>query len=84
MAAALVVAVAVLAVQYRDVSSLVRGHRDARHLITPTNYLTSLFKISRDAVAAPPGERQPIGAGRASRRPGGLGPQADAAGAGHR
>jgi len=61
VAAALVVAVAVLAVQYRDVSSLVRGHRDARHLITPTNYLTSLFKISRDAVAAPPGERQAIG-----------------------
>ncbi|MEQ1801832.1 MAG: phosphoethanolamine--lipid A transferase [Gammaproteobacteria bacterium] len=60
VAGALVIAVAVLAVQYRDVSSLLRGHRDARHLVTPTNYLTSLFKISRDAVAAPPGERRAI------------------------
>lgn len=61
VAAALLVAVTAVAVQYRDVSSLLRGHRDARHLVTPTNYLASLFKISRDATAAVPGERQPIG-----------------------
>lgn len=60
VAAALVVTVTMVAVQYRDVASLVRGHRDARHLITPTNYLASLFKISRDAIATPPGPRQPI------------------------
>ncbi len=60
VAAALALAVTMVAVQYRDVASLVRGHRDARHLITPTNYLASLFKISRDALATPPGPRQPI------------------------
>ncbi len=60
VAAALAVAVAVVAVQYRDVASLVRSHRDARHLVTPTNYLASLFKISRDAFSTPPGPRQPI------------------------
>lgn len=57
---ALAVAVLALFVQYKDASSLLRGHRDARHLVTPTNYLASLFKISRDALAAPPGEPQPI------------------------
>jgi len=61
IAAALAIVVAVVAVQYRDVSSLLRGHREARHLVTPTNYLVSLFKISRDALAAPSRERQPIG-----------------------
>lgn len=60
VAAALAVAVTVVAVQYRDVSSLLRSHREARHLVTPTNYLASLFSISRDAFAAPPGSRQPI------------------------
>ncbi len=57
---ALAVAVLALFVEYKDASSLLRGHRDARHLVTPTNYLASLFKISRDALAAPPGEPQPI------------------------
>ena len=57
---ALAVAVLALFIEYKDASSLLRGHRDARHLVTPTNYLASLFKISRDALAAPPGEPQPI------------------------
>lgn len=61
VAAALVISVGVVGVQYRDVSSLVRGHRDARHLVTPANYLVSIFKVSRDAFADPPGARQPIG-----------------------
>ena len=60
VAAALAVAVTMVAVQYRDVASLVRSHRDARHLITPANYLASLFKISRDAISTPSGPRQPI------------------------
>lgn len=58
--AALATALAVIGVQYRDVSSLLRGHREARHLVAPTNYLASLFKISRVVVADPPGRRQPI------------------------
>jgi lipid A ethanolaminephosphotransferase len=57
---ALLVAVLALLVQFRDASSLLRSHRDARHLITPTNYLAALYKIGRDAVTDPPGPRQPI------------------------
>ncbi|MBL8200879.1 MAG: phosphoethanolamine transferase [Chromatiales bacterium] len=53
--AALVVAVLAVVVQYGDAASLIRSHRDARHLVTPTNYLASLFKISREAVAEPHG-----------------------------
>jgi lipid A ethanolaminephosphotransferase len=57
---ALTVAVLALFIEFKDASPLLREHRDARHLVTPTNYLASLFKISRDALAAPPGEPQPI------------------------
>ena len=57
---ALVIAALALFVQYKDASSLLRGHREARHLVTPTNYLASLFKISREALADPPGEPEPI------------------------
>ena len=51
VAAALLVAGLALCLQYRDAASLVRNHREARHLVTPTNYLASLFKITRDAVS---------------------------------
>ena len=57
---ALVIAVLALLVQYKAASSLLRGHREARHLVTPTNYLASLFKISREALAGPRGKPQPI------------------------
>jgi lipid A ethanolaminephosphotransferase len=59
--AALLVAVALAGVQYRDTASLVRHHRDVRHLLTPANYLVSLFKISREALATPAGPPQPVG-----------------------
>ena len=58
--AALVIAALALLVQFRDASSLLRSHRDARHLVTPTNYLAALYKIGRDAVTDPPGPRRPI------------------------
>ena len=60
VAAALLVAGLALFVQFRDAASLLRNHREARHLVTPTNYLAALFKITRDAVAAPPGDATPI------------------------
>ncbi len=58
--AALLVAGLALFVQYKDAASLLRNHREARDLVTPANYLASLFMISQDALAAPPGSRQPI------------------------
>jgi lipid A ethanolaminephosphotransferase len=60
VSAALAIAVLALLVQFRDASSLIRSHRDARFLVTPTNYLAALYKIGRDAVRDPPGPRQPI------------------------
>lgn len=57
---ALLVAGLALFVQYKDAASLLRNHREARDLVTPTNYLSALFRISRDAVAAPPGAARPI------------------------
>ena len=60
VSAALVIAVVALLAQYQDASSLLRSHRDARHLVTPTNYLAALYKIGRDTVTDPPGPRQPI------------------------
>ncbi|MEO7385562.1 MAG: phosphoethanolamine--lipid A transferase [Gammaproteobacteria bacterium] len=72
---ALLVAVLAVFLQYRDASSLLRGHRDARHLVTPTNYLASLFKLARETATS--GEPEVIGldahralqASSAARRP---------------
>ena len=60
VAAALLVAGLALFLQFRDAASLLRNHREARHLVTPTNYLSALFKITRDAVSSPPGGSTPI------------------------
>ena len=60
VAAALLVAGLALFTQYKDAASLVRNHREARDLVTPTNYLSALFRISRDALAAPTGAARPI------------------------
>ncbi len=57
---ALLVAGLALFVQFKDASSLLRNHREARDLVTPANYLSSLFRITRDAVAEPPGDPMPI------------------------
>ncbi len=58
--AALLVAGLALFVQFKDAASLLRNHREARHLVTPANYLSSLFSISSEAVASPPGDLKPI------------------------
>jgi len=58
--AALLVAGLALFVDFRDASSLLRNHREARDLVTPTNYLSSLFRIARDSIASPPGDPKPI------------------------
>jgi len=62
VAGALVVAAAAVFLQFRDVATVVRGHRDVRHLVTPANYLVSLAKVGRDANAAPAGPRVVVGA----------------------
>jgi lipid A ethanolaminephosphotransferase len=59
--ALLVAGVAVLW-QYQPAASLVRGHRDARHLVTPTNYLVSLYRLGRHRVEQPPGPRLVVAA----------------------
>jgi lipid A ethanolaminephosphotransferase len=73
--AALALAALVVFPQFRAVSSLVRNHREARHLVTPTNYLSSGFRLARDAVATPAAPREVIAAdasrasGAAGQRP---------------
>ncbi len=69
VAAALALTALVIFPQFRTVSSLVRNHREARHLVTPTNYLSSGFRLARSAVATPAGPREVIGAD-ATRAPG--------------
>lgn len=61
VAAALLVAALLLFTQYRAASTLLRAHRDARHLVTPTNYLAALYKLGRSALSAPEGPKVPIG-----------------------
>ncbi len=60
--AALLLAGLMVVPQFRAVSSVVRNHREARHLITPTNYLSSGFRLARSAVAEPAGPRAVIAA----------------------
>lgn len=60
---ALLIAVLLLLTQYRDVGTLLRSHRDARHLVTPTNYLAALYKLGRNALSDPAEPRVPIGLG---------------------
>jgi lipid A ethanolaminephosphotransferase len=60
VAAALLVAGLALFTQFKDAASLLRNHREARHLVTPTNYLSALFRITKDAAASPPGDPKPI------------------------
>lgn len=61
VALALTVSVLALLVQFREASTLLREHREARHLITPTNYLAALYKIGRDSLTRPTGPRVAIG-----------------------
>ncbi len=58
---ALLIAAVLLLTQYRDIGTLVRRHRDARHLVTPTNYLAALYKLGRNTLSGPVGPRVPIG-----------------------
>jgi lipid A ethanolaminephosphotransferase len=61
VAGAVLVACLALVVQYRDAATLLRAQRDARHLVTPTNYLAALYKVSKAAVSVPAGLRARIG-----------------------
>lgn len=60
--AALAVTALVIFPQLRTVSALVRNHREVRDLVTPTNYLSSAFRLVRHAVATPAGPREVIAA----------------------
>lgn len=62
VAGALALTAIVVFPQFRAVSSLVRNHREARDLITPTNYLSSGFRLARKALSTPAGPREVIGA----------------------
>ena len=61
LVAMLVVAVAGAALSFKDLSALVRNHREVRYLVTPANYVSALLKVF---TASPPGVKQaliPIG-----------------------
>lgn len=60
VAAAILVATAALLTEPRQVASLVRNHREARFLVTPTNYLVALYRLGRLAVQDSPGPRRPL------------------------
>lgn len=47
---------------FQDYLSLSRGHRELRHLLTPSNYMSALFKNLGGAVAhAEPARRETVG-----------------------
>lgn len=60
----LVATVAALA-SYQSVSSLMRNHREMRHLITPGNYVVALYHVLRRDHAVRSKPRTPIGLGAA-------------------
>lgn len=41
----------------RDVSTLLRSHREVRYLATPANYIVSLYNV---LLASPPGKKAPL------------------------
>lgn len=61
IAVALVVSALALLVQFPVASALLREHREARHLLTPTNYLAALYKLGWHGVAEPGGPKTPVG-----------------------
>ena len=60
----LVAAAAALA-SYQSLSSLMRNHREMRHLITPGNYVVALYHVLRRDHAVRNEPRTPIGLGAA-------------------
>lgn len=65
-AATLVLALLLLATalmaSFQSISALMRNHRELRYLITPGNYIVSLFSVVRDAQADRNRPRTPVGA----------------------
>ncbi|MCE7902747.1 MAG: phosphoethanolamine--lipid A transferase [Gammaproteobacteria bacterium PRO9] len=61
VAGAMLLAAVLLFTQYQAELSLLRPHREARHLVTPTNYLAALYKLARNEASDPEGPRVPIG-----------------------
>ncbi len=61
IAIALAVATAAVLPQYQSAAALVRGHRNARHLVTPTNYLAALYRLAGRAMRSPDAAPVPLG-----------------------
>lgn len=61
---------------YQDISSLLRNHKEIRHLVTPANYLVSLTRVALDDSASRVRGRAPIGTdARVVARPAGAKPR---------
>ncbi|KRB11552.1 phosphoethanolamine--lipid A transferase [Lysobacter sp. Root690] len=74
--ASLVIAALALLGSYQDISSLLRNHKEIRHLVTPANYLVSLTRVALDDSASRVRGRMPIGTdARAAARPVGSKPR---------
>lgn len=61
LALALLVAIAAILGSFQSVSSLMRNHRELRHLITPGNYLVSLLRVAGDGHGRRKGPKTPVG-----------------------
>ncbi|RDZ27543.1 phosphoethanolamine transferase [Lysobacter silvisoli] len=61
LAAALAVAGGAALLSFQNLSSLMRNHRELRHLITPGNYLMSLARVAVEARADKNRPRVPLG-----------------------
>ncbi|MBB1060016.1 phosphoethanolamine transferase [Marilutibacter spongiae] len=61
MALALGVASLALLSSFQSVSSLMRNHRELRHLVTPGNYLVSALRVATERPSRPKGPREPVG-----------------------
>ncbi|WP_460764232.1 phosphoethanolamine transferase [Lysobacter fragariae] len=76
-AGALLVGVVAIAASFQGIAGFMHGHRDARHLLAPGNYLVSLARvITHDNKPAASRPRTPVGAdARVSGKPAGAKPR---------
>ncbi len=61
IALAVFVAAGATLVSFQGVSSLMRNHRELRHLITPGNFIVSLARVAVEGTARPKGPKKPVG-----------------------
>lgn len=61
IAVATLVATGAILLSFQTVSSLMRNHRELRHLIAPGNYLVSLARVATDGHGRHDGPKMPVG-----------------------